>query len=108
MYIQYAGFDLASDFRTYNFHVIDPPEEAREFTVNLPDETFRTPPFKTQDGPAICMVRLKKELEQETRESPARASLNIARNDIREYIEKNYPKPVRKWGVSAKSRDTGF
>jgi hypothetical protein len=103
MYIQYAGFNLETDSRTYNFRVIDLPGETREFTVNVQDEAFRTPPFKIQDGPGICMVRLKQELEQETTESPAWNSLRIGQGDIREYVERTYPKPVKKWGVGSRS-----
>jgi hypothetical protein len=103
VYIQYAGFELVSDSRTYNFRVIDPPEQTREFSVNLQDEAFRKPPFKTQDGPVICMARLRRELERETKESPACPSLRIAQGDIQEYVAKNYREPPRKWGMGLKS-----
>jgi hypothetical protein len=103
MYIQYAGFILETDARTYTFHVIDPPADAREFTVSVQAEAFRFPPFKFQDGPGICMVRLKQELGQETLESRAGVCLQIGQNDIREYVERNYPKPAKKWGVGSKS-----
>ena len=103
MYIQYAGFNLETNSRTYTFHVIDPPEETREFTVNVQGEAFRIPPFKIQDGPGICMVRLRQELERETHESPAVTSLCIGQTDISAYVEKNYPKPAKKWGIGANS-----
>jgi hypothetical protein len=103
MYIQYTGFHPETDSRTYTFHVIDPPQETREFTVNVCAEAFRTPPFKTQDGPGISMVRLKQELERETQESRAETCLQIGPGDIREYVARNYPKPGRKWGPGKKS-----
>ncbi len=103
MYIQYAGFTLLADSRVYNFHVIDPPREAREFTVNVQSKAFGSSPFKFQDGPGISMARLKRELDQESQESPAESSLKVGQRDIQEYVEKTYPKPVKKWGVGSKS-----
>jgi hypothetical protein len=103
MYIQYAGFNLQTDSRNYTFHVIDPPEKTREFTINVLGEAFRIPPFKIQDGPGICMVRLRQELARETQESRAEPSLYIGQSDISEYIEHNYPKPAKKWGIGSNS-----
>jgi hypothetical protein len=102
MRIQYEGFILEPDSRTYTFHVLDPPEAPREFAVNVQGEAFRSPPFKIQDGPGICMVRLKQELERETWEWPARTRLQIGQDDIREYVQRIYPKPVKKWGIGSK------
>ena len=33
MHIQFAGYDIESNSRIYNFDVVDPPRKAREFTV---------------------------------------------------------------------------
>ncbi|MGO9272044.1 MAG: hypothetical protein ACLQOO_17570 [Terriglobia bacterium] len=93
MYIQYVGFNVAASSRVYNFHVIDTPEEAREFTVKVQPEAFRAARLKLQDGPAICFARLKQELQKETPESPARNNLSIEEHDIREYWERNHPRP---------------
>jgi hypothetical protein len=103
MYIQYAGFTLQTDSRTYTFHVIDPPEEAREFTVNVESKAFRSSALKIQDGPGISMARVKVELDRETREMPAVTTLRIGQRDIQEYVEKTYPKPVRKLGIGFES-----
>ena len=93
MYIQYVGFDVAASSRIYNFHVIDTPGEAREFTVNIQSDAFRTARLKLQDGPAICFARLKQELQGETGASPAGNSLRIGERDIREYWELHHPRP---------------
>jgi hypothetical protein len=99
MFIQYAGFNLEAHSRTYAFRVLNPPEAVREFTVNVQSEAFGTPPFKIQDGPGICLARLKQELNRETQGTHAETSLCIGSSDIREYVEKTYPKPVKKWGL---------
>jgi hypothetical protein len=93
MYIQYVGFDVAASSRIYSFHVIDTPEKAREFTVNIQSDAFRTARLKLQDGPAICFARLKQELQGETPASPAGNSLSIVERDIREYWERHHPRP---------------
>lgn len=93
MYIQYVGFDVAASSRIYNFHVIDTPGEAREFTVNIQSDAFRTARLKLQDGPAICFARLKQELQGEPAASSAGNSLSIGERDIREYWERHHPRP---------------
>lgn len=103
MYIQYAGFNLVINSRTYTFRVIDPPEETREFTLAVQSEAFRSPPFRFQDGPGVCLARLKQELERESRESRAETHLSIGQSDIQEYVERTYPKPVKKRGMGGKS-----
>jgi len=93
MYIQYVGFNVANSSRSYNFHVIDAPAEAREFTVKVQSEAFRAARLKLQDGPAICFARLKQELQGETPESRVGNNLSIEEHDIREYWERSHPRP---------------
>ena len=103
MYIQYVGFDLATDSRIYKFHVINTPHEAREFTVDIQSKAFLSPPIKSQDGPGISFTRLKQELERETQDLRAEAHLRVGAGDLQEYLEKHYPlKPSKKWGPAAK------
>ena len=96
MYIQYVGFNVAASSRTYNFHVIGPPEEAREFAVKVPSELFRPALLKFQDGPPIAFERVKQELDGETQESHAEAHLNIAELDIHQYLERHHPRKAPK------------
>lgn len=91
MYIQYVGFDVAARARIYNFHVIDAPHEAREFTVNIQSGVFRAAHLKLQDGPAICFARLKQALQGETPELRAEVHLSIEKREIQEYLERRYP-----------------
>ena len=92
--IQYEGFDVASASRVYNFLVIDSPGVSRQFTVDVPSESFRSTPLKFQDGPSISLQRLKQELhkEKETEKVHAEAHLNIGDQDIQEYLERHYPR----------------
>ena len=90
MYIQYVGFKVAASSRIYNFDVID-TQDAREFTVEVQSETFRSARLKLQEGPDICFTRLKQELERETQASRAEPHLGIREEDITEYVGRNYP-----------------
>jgi hypothetical protein len=95
MYIQYRGFSIEATSRVYSYHVINPPQGSREFTVNVQTDAFRLSPLRIQDGPGICYARLKQELDRETDEFPAETHLRITQYDIQIYIEKTYPTPVK-------------
>ncbi len=92
MYIQYEGFNVTTGSRTYNFRVLNTLQEARHFTIKIQSKAFCEAALKLQDGPAICFGHLKHELESETEESPAEANLSIGEQDIREYVERHYPR----------------
>src|SRR5208283_4677673 len=78
MIIQFAGYDIEANSRIYNFDVMDPPREAREFTVEIESKTSRWGSLKLQDGPGICFERLRRELERETFELCATSRLRIS------------------------------
>jgi len=91
MYIQYVGVDNSVSSRIYTFHVINPPQDAREFTVKVRSEEFSADRLKFQDGPAISSARLQRELNGETQELRAALSLGINEQDVREYRALHYP-----------------
>ena len=87
MYIQYVGFDGTADCRIYNFHVIDGPNESREFAVELQSEAFQPTQLRFQDGPAISFACLKRRLEEETERACAERHLNVSEQDVHLYLE---------------------
>jgi len=91
MYVQYVGVDNSAGSRIYAFHVINPPQETREFTVKIRSEEFSADRLKFQDGPGISSARLQRELKGETQESRAEANLCIEEWDVREYRAQHYP-----------------
>lgn len=93
MFIQYRGHDNATHSRIYTFCVLDPPHEAREFTVRVGSEDFGADRLKFQDGPGISSARLERELKLETLELRAEAHLRIEERDVREYRAHNSPPP---------------
>ena len=90
--IQYEGLVVAPTSRDYNFLVIDALRESRQFTVKVPLAMFRSTSLQYQDGPAICFKLLQKELNSETQESLAKSRLDVGEQDIREYMERHYPR----------------
>jgi len=92
MFIQFAGYDIEDNSRIYNFDVMDPPREAREFTVQIESKTSRWACLKLQDGPSICFERLRRELERETPQLCAVSHLRIGEQDIQEYLARQHPR----------------
>jgi hypothetical protein len=92
MFIQFAGHNSAANCRIYNFDVVDPPREARAFTVEVESQASRWGSLKLQDGPSICFERLRRELEQETPELHANSHLRIGEQDVKEYLARQHPK----------------
>lgn len=107
MYIQYVGFNGTAVSRIYNFHVVDVPHEAREFTVEIQSEAFGPLQLRFQDGPDICFAHLKKGLEAEIPGVQTDGRLNISAQDVRSYLEAHHPVKVlgrkRREGVATES-----
>ena len=99
MFIQFAGYDIEANSRIYNFDVMDLPrdareftvEDAREFTVEIESKASRCGSLKLQDGPGICLERLRRELERETPELRAESHLRIGEQDVQEYLARQHP-----------------
>lgn len=102
MYIQYVGVDNSVGSRIYSFHVINPPQDAREFTVKVRSEEFSADRLKFQDGPAISSARLQRELNGESQELRAALNLGIDEQDVREYRAVHYP-PKKLWHAPDKA-----
>ena len=102
MNIQYVGFIVGVNSRTYSFHVIDAIEKMREFTVEIQSEAFRLSRLKFQDGPGICFARLQRALGRETPESRAEPRLRIREQDIWEYLDRRHPRKAREGRGAAK------
>ena len=90
MHIQYVGFNVGPNSRVYNFDVIN-AKEWRHFTIEIPLEAFRPLFLGFQDGPDICLGCLKRGLQDETPDTPARAHLRVGDQDVRAYLETHRP-----------------
>ncbi|MBI2817482.1 MAG: hypothetical protein HYX72_11135 [Acidobacteria bacterium] len=94
--IHYEGFAVVATNRLYNFSVDGTSDERRKFTVQIEPASFFTTRLKFQDGPAISMQRLKREIEQESPDSPAKAHLTISGQDVEDYLVAQFPKKATK------------
>jgi len=94
LYIQYTGFEVATNSRIYNFQVLDSTRKQRAFTVKIQSDTNLWGSLKLQDGPGICFERVEQELGRETPASGADLNLDISDLDIRDYLKRHYP-PVK-------------
>ncbi len=92
MLIQFAGYDVGAKSRIYKFNVMDPPRDAREFSVEIESNASRWGTLQLQDGPSICFNRLRSELERETPELGAKSHLRIGEQDVQEYLAHQHPK----------------
>lgn len=88
MNIQYVGFRVTGTARTYNFHVTDTAQESREFVVKVKIARFGSTALKYQQGPEICLLRLRRALEEESGGSCASPQLEVVETDIHEYLER--------------------
>jgi hypothetical protein len=86
--IQYVGFHVSGTARTYNFHVTDAAQESREFAVKVKIGRFGSTALKYQQGPEICLLRLRRALEGEGDGSCASSQLEVVETDIRDYLER--------------------
>jgi len=90
--IHYEGFTVVAANRLYSFSVNDASDGPRKFTVEIQPSSFLSSQLKFQDGPAISLLRLKREIELESPTSPAKAHLTISVQDIEAYMTINSPK----------------
>lgn len=94
--IHYEGFAVVAANRLYNFSVDGTSDEPRKFTVEIKPTSFVATQLKFQDGPSISMQRLKREIEQESDTSPAKAHLTISGQDVEDYLTAQFPKKTTK------------
>jgi len=93
--ILYVGFEVASTSRNYNFRVTDGAKAVRNFTVKVLLNAFRGTQLKLQDGPELSHGRLRRELQAESVESPAKPSLSVEEWDAEDFLRTRYPRRHR-------------
>jgi len=60
--VQYVGFTVGTLVREYSFVVRDGSGQPREYTLTIANEAFVSHRARYQDGPIICLLRLRREL----------------------------------------------
>jgi hypothetical protein len=95
--IQQDHLSVSAAARLYSFTVTDEHGVSRHFNVNVPLESFRSTPLKFQDGPLLSRECLEQHLATETDALPAATNLNVSAVEIRNYLDKHYPRKERAW-----------
>ncbi len=89
--LQYIGYQPQPSMRTYNFRVIEPSTETREFKFSIKTEALLKSKFRDQDIPDLCFAKLKHDLSVETEEQPLPRQFTISDLELRRYVEEHYP-----------------
>ncbi len=91
MTIQYLGFQLKPRGRDYNYRVVDPKAETREFTLTISNQAFAAQHVPYQDAADLCYQKLRRDLAAETAESPVPRHHTISSEELAEYRLRNRP-----------------
>jgi hypothetical protein len=60
--MQFVGFEVKPSVREYTFSVREAPNDARQFTLTIPNEAFDQHRVRYQDAPDVCSLKLRREL----------------------------------------------
>jgi hypothetical protein len=89
--VQYVGFQAKALVREYNFIVRHALNETSEFTLTIMNEAFNSRRVRYQDAPAICSLKLHRELAV-SGNHPSEAHFRISELDLDEYRNSHAPK----------------
>jgi hypothetical protein len=91
MTIQYVGFQLKPRGRDYNYRVVSPKNETREFTLTISNQAFADRQVPYQDAADLCYQKLRRELAAETAENPVHQHFTISSQELADYRQKYRP-----------------
>lgn len=90
--VRYIGYTAGLVTREYAFGVREGSGEWREFTFTIPNEAFCSHRARYQDGPAICSLRLQRELRVIPRDLEL-TGFGISDAELEDFSRTNRPKP---------------
>jgi hypothetical protein len=61
--VRYVGFQANASVREYTFAVHEAATEPLDYTLSIANEAFVSRRARYQDGPEICSLRLRRELD---------------------------------------------
>jgi hypothetical protein len=91
MTIQYTGFQLKPRGRDYNYRVVNPKSEIREFTLTISNQAFAARQVPYQDGADLCYQKLRRDLAAETVDTPVPRHHTISSQELEEYRVRHRP-----------------
>lgn len=88
---EYLGFTVNSTSRMYRLRVRQVSGEERTYTLTISNRAFLERRVRYQDAPAICFLRLERELLSCGDATPA-SRLRITDTDLAEYLDSSSKK----------------
>ncbi len=92
--VEYVGFAVRGSAREYALRVWQGDAGPHDFTLAIPTQAFLSRRVLYQDGPAICFLKLQRELVARAVGLPP-SRLGVTDSDIEEYRIAHTPKPPR-------------
>ena len=89
--IQYVGFESKASNREYAYRVVDPLAGTREIVFTISNQAFLEKLVRYQDGPEVCYLKLRRELEAESTEAPLRKRSAVSDAELGEYRATHRP-----------------
>jgi len=88
---EYVGFTVTEVSREYRLRVTSMGEEARNFTVAIPNKAFLARQVRYQDAPDVCFLKLQRALAAHAGLQGTR--LTVTASELEEYRESHAPRP---------------
>ena len=94
IFVQYLGFQVNNLVRKYIFTVREATTEPLHYTLTIANEAFVAHRARYQDAPAICSLRLHRELDAHANHPPD-TSFCITDTELAIYQDARKPKANR-------------
>ena len=89
---EYVGFTVNETARLYTLRVSQPDGQSRDFVLSISIKAFLRNEIPYQDAPAICFLKLERELEARGNENTA-TNIRITDAELAEFRESHEKKP---------------
>jgi hypothetical protein len=83
--VQYVGFTAKAMVREYSFLVRETAIDSHEITFTILNEAFTSHRLSLQNGPAICSLKLHRELADSSN-SPLKTHYRISETELDAYL----------------------
>jgi hypothetical protein len=94
IFVQYLGFQASTLVRKYIFAVREKATEPLHYTLTIANDAFVSHRARYQDAPAICSLRLHRELDAHANHPPT-TSFCITDSELAIYLDTRKPKANR-------------
>lgn len=102
--LQYLGFETKGALREYAFSLRGLGGESSSYFVTIPNEAFSAHRARYQDAPAICSIRLRRELASQA-DLPPHSMFSVTDEELAEYKDTHTHKARRVPWESAKDEN---